>query len=251
MSKPDRTAWLSNSHNQHSSRTKPTKRSADYAAKELQAAALINKGKLQEAEMICKQLIAEDARNHISYCNLAAISGIQGKLDNCIELLRKALKIKPDFPEGHYNLGNALKDQGKLSAAINTYNTALKLKPNFPDAQLNLGIVLKEQGEINAAITCFNKALELKPNYPQVHYNLVIISKIKETNLSYRLLQQSPRTEAQLPRGLCKNLGNTSESKKHRSGHYLLQSLKTDPKDADSPSPRHYPQRTGQHQHIN
>ena len=96
MSKPrQNSSGFSNSHNQHSSRTKPTKRSADYAAKELQAAALINKGKLQEAEMICKQLIAEDARNHISYCNLAAISGIQGKLDNCIELLEKHLRLSP------------------------------------------------------------------------------------------------------------------------------------------------------------
>ena len=147
-------------------------KSADYAAKELQAAELINRGKLQEAEIICKQLIAENEQNHISYCNLAAIFGIQGKLDTCIKLLRKALEIKPDFPECYYNLGNALKDQGKLSAAITTYNTALKLKPNYPDAQLNLGIVFKEQGEINAAINCFNKALQLKPNYPEAHNNL-------------------------------------------------------------------------------
>ena len=237
MSKPrHNSSGFSNTHNQHSSRTKPTKRSADYAAKELQAAALINKGKLQEAEMICKQLIAEDARNHISYCNLAAISGIQGKLDNCIELLGKALKIKPDFPEGHYNLGNALKDQGKLSAAINTYNTALKLKPNFPDAQLNLGIVLKEQGEINAAITCFNKALELKPNYPQVHYNLgnalkdqgKLTSAIAYYNKALELKPNYPEAH--------KNLGNTFREQGNIEAAIASykKALKLDPKDAET-----------------
>ena len=237
MSKPrHNSSGFSNTHNQHSSRNKPTKRSADYAAKELQAAALINKGKLQEAEMICKQLIAEDARNHISYCNLAAISGIQGKLDNCIELLRKALKIKPDFPEGHYNLGNALKDQGKLSAAIITYNTALKLKPNFPDAQLNLGIVLKELGEINAAITCFNKALELKPNYPQVHYNLgnalkdqgKLTSAIAYYNKALELKPNYPEAH--------KNLGNTFREQGNIEAAIASykKALKLDPKDAET-----------------
>ena len=157
---------------QHASQTKATRSSADYAAKEHKAAALINQGKLQEAEVICKQLIRLNTGNHISYCNLAAVYGMQGRLDECIVLLKKALDIKPNLPESHYNLGNALKDQGELTGAIDAYNKALQLKPNYPEAHLNTGIALKKPGDISAAIASFNKALQLKPNYVEAHYNL-------------------------------------------------------------------------------
>ena len=51
-----------------------TRNSADHdAAKEQQAVALINRGKLQEAEAIYKDLIANGSKNHIVYGNLAAI----------------------------------------------------------------------------------------------------------------------------------------------------------------------------------
>ncbi|QNJ15858.1 TPR repeat-containing protein [Synechococcus sp. A18-40] len=151
-----------------------TKSSADHTAKEQQAVALINQGKLQEAEAIYKDLIAAGASNHIVYGNLAEICGMQGRFDELVELLKKALQLKPNYPEAHYNLGIALKEQGNLDAAIASHNTALQLKPNYPEAHYNLGNALKEQGDLDAAIASFNTALQLKPNYPEAHNNLGI-----------------------------------------------------------------------------
>ncbi|MFM8524754.1 MAG: tetratricopeptide repeat protein [Cyanobacteriota bacterium] len=145
--------------------------SADHATKGQQAVALINQGKLQEAETIYRDLIAAETRNHITYGNLAAICGMQGRFDELIELLKKALQLKPNYPDAHNNLGNALKEQGDLDAAIASYNTALQLKPNYPEAHNNLGVALKEQGDLDAAIASYNTALQLKPNYPDAHWN--------------------------------------------------------------------------------
>ena len=72
-----------------------TKNSASRAAKQQKAISLINQGKLQEAEAIYRDLIANGTRNHIIYGNLAAVCGMQGRLDESIELLKKAL-----FPNG-------------------------------------------------------------------------------------------------------------------------------------------------------
>ena len=77
--------------------------SADHAAKEQQAVALINQGNLQEAEAIYRDLIAAGTRNHIVYGNLAAICGMQGRFDELMELLKKALQLKPNYPEAHWN----------------------------------------------------------------------------------------------------------------------------------------------------
>ena len=79
------------------------KGSTDHAAKEQQAVALINQGKLQDAEALYRDLIAAGTKNHIVYGNLAAICGMQGRFDELIELLKKALQLKPNYPEAHWN----------------------------------------------------------------------------------------------------------------------------------------------------
>jgi Flp pilus assembly protein TadD len=88
------------------------KSSADHAAKEQQAVALINPGKLQEAEAIYRDLITAGTRNHIVNGNLAAICGMQGRFAELIELPRKTLQLKHNYPDAHNNLGNALKEKG-------------------------------------------------------------------------------------------------------------------------------------------
>jgi len=144
------------------------KSSADHTAKEQQAPALINQGKLQEAEAIYRELIEAGKSNHIVYGNLAAICGIQGRFDELKDLPKKTLQLKPNYPEAHNNLGIALQEQGDLDAAIASYNTALQLKPNYPEAHNNL---VQEQGDLDAAIASYNTALQLKPNYPEAHWN--------------------------------------------------------------------------------
>ena len=188
-----------------------SKNSADHSAKEQLAIAFINRGKLQEAESIYKDLIKRGTKNHIVYANLAAIYTMQGKSNGLISLLEKALQLqpnspethnslgvalisngnvkaavssykmalqlKPNYPEAHNNLGNALREQGDLDTAISSYDTALRLKPNYPEAHHNLGVSYAEQGDLNAAITCYKAALRLKPNYPEAHNNLGIALK--------------------------------------------------------------------------
>ena len=149
-----------------------TKSSADHAAKEQQAVALVDQGKLQDAEAIYKDLISIGTSNHIVYGNLAAICLLQSRHDESISLLQKAIQLNPNDPDTYINLGNALQEQGELTPAIASYNTALQLKPSYPEAHNNLGTALQEQGELTAAIASFNKALQLNPNDPDAHNNL-------------------------------------------------------------------------------
>ena len=75
------------------SREKPAQSSADHSTKEQQAFALINQGKLQDAEAIYRELIAAGTRNHIVYGNFAALCGIQERFDELIDLLIKIAKF--------------------------------------------------------------------------------------------------------------------------------------------------------------
>ena len=96
----------------------------------------------------------------------------QGKLDEAIAAYREAIRLKPDYAEGHYGLGNALKGQGKLDEAIAEYREAIRLKPDHAEAHCNLGSALKGQGKLDEAIAGYREAIRLKPDYAEAHSNL-------------------------------------------------------------------------------
>ena len=111
--------------------------------REQDALSLISQGKLNEAEMIYKELAEEGSDSHIIQGNLGAVLQMKGDLQNAITCYEKALQLKPNYPDALNNLGAALKDRGDLTAAIDAYNRALQFKPNYPEALNNLGIALR------------------------------------------------------------------------------------------------------------
>ena len=56
----------------------------------------------------------------------------------------KALQLRPDFAEAHYNLGHLLKEQGQFAEAVASLQEALRLKPDFVEAHYCLGVLLQE-----------------------------------------------------------------------------------------------------------
>ena len=182
-----------------------------------QALALVEQGKLMEAESIYRNLIEKGERDYSVISNLAAICGMQGKFDELINLLKEAIFLNPydpysyanlgiafqklgdldaaiaaykkavelnqNDPNSHFNLGNAFKEQGNLDAAIKSYTEATLLNPNDPYGFFVLGIALQERGDIQAAIASYNTSLRYNQNIPEVHNNLGIALK-EQGNLS-------------------------------------------------------------------
>jgi len=58
-----------------------------------------------------------------------------GRIQEAIRHYEQALRIKPDFADAHYNLGNALEKAGPVPEAIQHYKQALRIKPDFTQAQ--------------------------------------------------------------------------------------------------------------------
>ena len=131
-------------------KNKATNNQQDLMEMGRKAVSLTTLGKLQEAEAIYREMIAIGSTNQAVFGNLAAVCGMQGKSEEVIELLNKAIDLKHDYPDAHNNLGVALQKKGDINAAINSFNTALKLKSNYPVAHYNLGTALQEEGEVNA-----------------------------------------------------------------------------------------------------
>ena len=63
-------------------------------------------------------------------------------------MLNYALKLDPEFPEAHFNLGNLLIQQGNIKKAIYRYKKAIEYNPSFADAYTNLANAFKREGDI-------------------------------------------------------------------------------------------------------
>lgn len=80
------------------------------------------------------------------------------------DLFRKALQIKPDFLEAHYNLGLIYANQKKMKEAAAEFEAVLKIEPKFDQGiQVLLARAYEESGNTAAAIAALKKALLRDP----------------------------------------------------------------------------------------
>jgi predicted O-linked N-acetylglucosamine transferase (SPINDLY family) len=129
-------------------------------------------GRLPEAETIYRQILASDPNHHDAWRLLGLIACQVGKYQAGVECIGRALRLRPDWAEAHFDLGNAWKDQGNLDLAVGCYQRALQLKPDYADAHNNLGLAWRDLGDLEKAAACYQETLRLRPGSALAHNNL-------------------------------------------------------------------------------
>ena len=140
---------------------------------------MYNQGKLKNVIKKAKQLITQYPQSIFLWNILGLTNAGIKKLNEAEKCFQTTIKLKPDFVEAHYNLGNAQKKLGKHSDALASYAQAIKLKPDFVEAHNNLGNTQKELGKHSDAVDSYVRAIEKKPDYAQSYINYVNLVKIK------------------------------------------------------------------------
>ena len=82
-----------------------------------------------------------------------------------------AIKIRPDDPQAHNNIGNTLQDLHRHEEALSSHAKAIALRPAFAEAHNNLGNALQALQRTQEALLSYAAATALKPDYAQAHYN--------------------------------------------------------------------------------
>ena len=95
----------------------------------------------------------------------------QGKSQEAVVELEKALKIDPKHAKAHNNMALASIDIGELEVAEAHYRESLAIEPQ-PAIYNDLGFVLERMGLSEDATAAYRKALELDPKSAAAHYNL-------------------------------------------------------------------------------
>ena len=149
-----------------------------------------SKGNILEASKYYQYFISKGFKNHIVFSNYGAILKNQGRLSEAESAIRKAIEVKPDHANSHYNLGLMLGDLGNLKEAELAILKAIKFNPSEGKFHSHLGIILKQQGKSKEAELATRRAIKLNPNNAIYHYNQGLIftdlGNFKEAELATR-----------------------------------------------------------------
>src|SRR5256885_10641092 len=90
-----------------------------------------------------------------------------GRLDEAEPLVRRALNNAPQNPDAHNLLGAILDQRGRSTEAEREYREALRLNPSSITAQANLGVLYARSHRREQAIQAFESVLRAAPDHPQ------------------------------------------------------------------------------------
>jgi tetratricopeptide (TPR) repeat protein len=135
----------------------------------------------RDSGMLWQRTLVSTTGNFLARNNLGNFYFHSGKLEDAIEQYRKAVEIKPDYADAHFNLAVALLQKEDTNGAMAQYQEALAINPAAADVRYNLGNALFAQGDWEQAVEQYRKAVEIKPDYADAHVGLgVVLLKKKD-----------------------------------------------------------------------
>ena len=133
---------------------------------------LYSSGQLKEALSAIDQLMLDYPREPLLFNISGACYSADGSIDSAIISFKKAISLRPDYAEAHYNLGVAFHTLRQLNESVESYKKAIFHKHSYPTAHNNLGLISLERGQVNNAIKNFEWAIAYSPEYAEAHNSL-------------------------------------------------------------------------------
>ena len=126
----------------------------------------------RNTETLWTHTLAATRDNDVALTNIGNYFIQQGRLDDALSYLQRAMDIRSGSQAGHYTLslaiihatmGEALARIGRFEEALGHLRQAVELRPDFPGAHYNLGAVLFRKGDVDGAIAEWQKTLAINP----------------------------------------------------------------------------------------
>jgi tetratricopeptide (TPR) repeat protein len=93
------------------------------------------------------------------------------RAEAAVEAFRLALMDRPDSPEIHFHLAEALFRAGRTEAALERYYAAVESDHNYLEAWIQIGAILAARGELEPALDALKLALSIHADYPDAHWH--------------------------------------------------------------------------------
>lgn len=125
----------------------------------------LGQGRLDEAITELQRAIEQRTNDSELRANLGLALVQKGRIDEAIQQLARAVELNPGDATAHNNLGLALTKKGDAEGAIREFAEAVRIAPRQFLAQCNLGSLLLSRGQVDEAIGHFTKAVEANAGF--------------------------------------------------------------------------------------
>ncbi|NQT14679.1 MAG: tetratricopeptide repeat protein, partial [Planctomycetes bacterium] len=105
--------------------------------------------------------------------------GRKGRFDEAMAEFEAAVKIQPDYWEGHINAAVILIGRGLHAEAMDRLSQVLQRAPERSEARTTAGVTLAENGMLDGAIDYFRGTIQRDPGFAEAHANLARLLLIK------------------------------------------------------------------------
>ena len=129
--------------------------------------------KYSQAKMLASQVATQLPNDYYAQHILGLSLFGLNEFDTALLHFKKAVSIKPDFADGHFQLGLIYsRTATTLADAENAYKRALQLGYSNAEIFRNLGSVDIKLAKYDEAVTQLKRSLELNPNYADAYFQL-------------------------------------------------------------------------------
>ena len=106
-----------------------------------------NQGRFTEAERLYRSILNVDPNQPVALHLLGVLAQQANQSETALELISKAVSIKPDYFKAHSNLGNVLNEMNYFDRAVKCFHRAIEIEPKYAQAHGNLGNALRGLGQ--------------------------------------------------------------------------------------------------------
>lgn len=103
--------------------------------------------------------ILVDPTCHEGFFETAFLHACRGDLNRAEHAMRRAVTLRPLYPDYRFQLGTLLTDLGKTSDALAEFEIALMINPDYAACSLQLANVLLAEGEPRKALAVLNTSV--------------------------------------------------------------------------------------------
>lgn len=128
-----------------------------------QALQLHQAGRLQEAETLYRQVLAQKVNHAAAAHFLGLLLHQTGRRTEGLELLEQSVRLMPNNPDFLNNVGTVVRDLGQVATAIDYFRKAVSLRPDLLAARDNLGSSLKQLGQFDGAEEIYRGTIGRSP----------------------------------------------------------------------------------------
>lgn len=136
------------------------------------AAQLYGIGKIDEAVVACREVLAANPRHFDALHLLGVMRAQTGDAEEAVRLIGEALKIKPSSVRAEVNLGNILAGLDRKDEALSCFDAAVTLQPNNAALHFSRANLLWEMDRCEEAAAGFERTAVLEPSRAEVLVNL-------------------------------------------------------------------------------